>query len=47
VLVTVDLSWALLAIRARKLLTSPRAVKIANRASATLMAGAAAAIAAR
>jgi threonine/homoserine/homoserine lactone efflux protein len=47
VLMIVDLSWALLAIRARKLLTSPRAVKIANRASATLMAGAAAAIAAR
>jgi threonine/homoserine/homoserine lactone efflux protein len=47
VLMIVDLSWALLAIRARKLLTSPRAVKIANRASATVMAGAAAAIAAR
>jgi threonine/homoserine/homoserine lactone efflux protein len=47
VLVSVDLSWTLLAMRARKLLTSPRAVKIANRASATIMAGAAAAIAAR
>jgi threonine/homoserine/homoserine lactone efflux protein len=45
VLVAVDVSWALLAVRARKLLTSPRAVKVANRAGATVMAGAAAAIA--
>jgi threonine/homoserine/homoserine lactone efflux protein len=47
VLMTVDFAWALLAVRARKLLTSRRAVKIANRASATMMAGAAAAIATR
>lgn len=45
VLVVVDGGWALLAARARKLLTSRRAVKIANRTSATMMAGAAAAIA--
>ncbi|WP_434114056.1 LysE family translocator [Paraburkholderia caffeinilytica] len=47
VLVTVDISWAILAVRARKLLTNQRAVKMANRASATAMAGAAAAIAVR
>lgn len=47
VLVSVDIGWALLAGRARQLLTSRRAVKIANRTSATMMAGAAAAIAAR
>ena len=47
VLVSVDIGWALLAARARQLLTSRRAVKIANRTSATMMAGAAAAIAAR
>ena len=45
VLAIVDCAWALFAVRARKLLTSRRAVKIANRASATLMAGAAATIA--
>jgi threonine/homoserine/homoserine lactone efflux protein len=47
VLMSVDLGWALLAVRARTLLKSRRAVKIANRASATAMAGAAAAIASR
>jgi threonine/homoserine/homoserine lactone efflux protein len=47
VLCAVDFGWALVAARARKLLTSRRAVRIANRASATMMAGAAAAIAAR
>ncbi|REE24113.1 MULTISPECIES: LysE family translocator [unclassified Paraburkholderia] len=47
VLMTVDFGWALLASRARKLLTTRRAVKIANRASATMMAGVAAAIATR
>ncbi len=47
VLMAVDFGWALLAVRARELLTSQRAVKIANRTSATVMAGAAAAIAAR
>jgi threonine/homoserine/homoserine lactone efflux protein len=46
VLMAVDFGWALLAVRARKLLTSHRAMKAANRASATVMAGAAAAIAA-
>ncbi|MGH8779951.1 LysE family translocator [Paraburkholderia sp.] len=47
VLVFVDVAWATLAARARALLTSRRAVKIANRTSATMMAGAAAAIATR
>ncbi|WP_168791133.1 LysE family translocator [Paraburkholderia aromaticivorans] len=47
VLMAVDFGWALLATRARKLLTTRRAVKIANRASATMMAGVAAAIATR
>lgn len=47
VLVTIDISWALLAVRARKLLRNPRAVKITNRASASIMTAAAAAIAAR
>ena len=37
---------AVLAVRARRLLTSRKAVKIANRTSATMMAGAAAVIAA-
>jgi threonine/homoserine/homoserine lactone efflux protein len=46
VLMSVDLAWALLAVRARRLLTSRSAVKIANRTGATMMAGAAAVIAA-
>jgi threonine/homoserine/homoserine lactone efflux protein len=46
VLVSVDAAWALLAVRARRLLTSRKAVKIANRTSAAMMAGAAAVIAA-
>jgi threonine/homoserine/homoserine lactone efflux protein len=46
VLMAVDAAWALLAVRARRLLTSRKAVKIANRTSATMMAGAAAVIAA-
>jgi threonine/homoserine/homoserine lactone efflux protein len=46
VLMSVDFAWALLAVRARSLLTSRKAVKIANRTSATMMAGAAAVIAA-
>ena len=45
VLAAVDVAWALLAVRARRLLTSRKAVKIANRTSATMMAGAAAVIA--
>jgi threonine/homoserine/homoserine lactone efflux protein len=47
VLVAIDLAWALAAAQARKVLKSPRAMRIANRMSATTMAGAAAAIAAR
>jgi threonine/homoserine/homoserine lactone efflux protein len=47
VLAAVDIGWALLAARARRLLGSPRAVRVANRTSASVMAGAAAAIAAR
>jgi threonine/homoserine/homoserine lactone efflux protein len=47
VLVAVDLAWVLLASKARLFLRSSRAMKIANRTSAGLMAGAAAAIAAK
>lgn len=47
VLMAVDFGWALLATRARKLLTTRRAVRLTNRASATVMAGVAAAIATR
>lgn len=47
VLMAVDFGWALLTTRARKLLNTRRAVKITNRASATVMAGVAAAIATR
>ncbi|WP_186269898.1 LysE family translocator [Burkholderia gladioli] len=47
VMAAVDLSWALLAMRARRLLRSRRAVKVANRASATMMAGAAVVMATR
>ncbi len=47
VLVTIDCAWALAAARARRLLTSRRAVRIANRTSAAVMAGAAVAIAAK
>ena len=46
VLIAVDLAWALLAARARRLLSSRRAVRIANRTGAVVMAGAAATIAA-
>ncbi|HEX3397650.1 MAG TPA: LysE family translocator [Steroidobacteraceae bacterium] len=46
VLMSIDFAWALLAVRARRMLTSRKAVKIANRTSATMMAGAAAVIAA-
>jgi threonine/homoserine/homoserine lactone efflux protein len=45
VLVFVDVAWVLLAREARRLLKSTRAVRLANRASASLMGGAAAAIA--
>lgn len=47
VLVAVDAVWVLAATQARRLLKSPRAMRIANRASASMMAGAAAAIATR
>jgi threonine/homoserine/homoserine lactone efflux protein len=47
VLVAVDLLWILLAAQGRRFLRSPGAVRIANRSSATMMAAAAAAIAAR
>ena len=47
VLIAIDLSWVLAAAQARRLLKSPRAMRIANRVGATTMAGAAAAIAAR
>ena len=47
VLVAIDLAWVLAAAQARRLLKSERAMRIANRVSATTMAGAAAAIATR
>lgn len=47
VVVIVDLTWAIAAAQARRLLKSARAMRLANRTSASLMAGAAAAIAAR
>ncbi len=47
VLVAIDLSWVLAAAQARRLLKSPRAMRVANRIGACTMAGAAAAIAAR
>lgn len=46
VLIAIDLGWAVAAARARTLLKNRRAVRVANRASATVMLGAAAAIAA-
>lgn len=47
VLIAIDLAWVFAAAQARRLLKSQRAMRIANRVSATTMAGAAAAIAAR
>jgi threonine/homoserine/homoserine lactone efflux protein len=47
VLVTVDMGWVVLAAQARRFLRSARAMRAANRTSAGVMAGAAAAIAAR
>jgi threonine/homoserine/homoserine lactone efflux protein len=47
VLVAIDLAWTFAAAQARLMLKSRRAMKIANRISATTMAGAAAAIATR
>ena len=46
VLIAIDLGWALTAARARRLLKNRRSVRIANRTSAVVMLGAAAAIAA-
>jgi threonine/homoserine/homoserine lactone efflux protein len=47
VLVAVDLAWVLMAVRVRRLLRSPRAIKLANRWGAGMMAGAATAMATR
>lgn len=47
VLVAVDVAWVVLAAQARRLLRSARAMRAANRTSAAMMAGAAAAIASR
>jgi threonine/homoserine/homoserine lactone efflux protein len=47
VLIAIDLAWVFAAAQARRLLRSERALRLANRVSATTMAGAAAAIAAR
>ncbi|WP_274627014.1 LysE family translocator [Arvimicrobium flavum] len=47
VLIAIDCTWVLAAAQARRLIRSPRAMRIANRISAGTMAGAAAAIAAR
>ncbi len=47
VLIAIDAAWVLMAARARRLLKSPRAVRLANRFSAGMMAAAASAIAAR
>jgi threonine/homoserine/homoserine lactone efflux protein len=44
VLAVIDLTYIVLAARARRLFRSPRALRIANRASAAVMGGAAAAI---
>jgi len=47
VLMAVDLAWVAAAVQARRIIRSPRAMRIANRVSASIMGGAAAAIAAR
>lgn len=47
VIIGIDLTWSLAAVKARTFLRSPRAVRATNRASATLMTGAAVAIATR
>ena len=47
VMMTTDLAWAFTASMARRWLKSPRAVRIANRSSATAMGGAAVLIATR
>ena len=45
VLAAIDLAYIVLAARARQLLKSPRALRLANRTSATVLGGAAAALA--
>jgi threonine/homoserine/homoserine lactone efflux protein len=45
ILAVIDLGYIVLAARARRLLRSPRALRIANRTSATLLGGAAATLA--
>lgn len=47
ILTAIDGGYVLLAARARKLISSPRAVRLVNRGSGVLLAGAAAAIATR
>ena len=47
VIVAVDLTWVMIAAQARRWLKSPRAVRLANRTSATAMGGAALVIATR
>ena len=47
VLMVVDAAWVVMAARARLLLQTPQAIRIANRCSAGVMAGAATAIATR
>lgn len=47
VLIAVDIAWMIAAAQARRLLKSERAMRFANRVSATMMGGAAVAIAAR
>jgi len=47
VLATIDLTWAFVASKARLLLRTPRAMRIANRSGAAALVGAAAAIALR
>lgn len=47
VLAAVDTAWVVLAAQARRFLRSPRMMRIANRTSAGMMAGAAVAIATR
>ncbi|TWH35465.1 MULTISPECIES: LysE family translocator [unclassified Aminobacter] len=47
VLMAVDLAWVAAAVQARRIIRSPRAMRIANRVSASIMGGAAAAIASR
>lgn len=46
-LAAIDLSWSFAAVQARRLLANSRAMRIANKVSASLMAGAATLVAAR